>query len=236
MLYAQSHLDKADVKAVIDVKRTEGMLDITAKACNNDNFIHDLNYLLIAIKQSQSGNLSNNKQDGKFVVQPNEEKVLSTISLNIKSDDQLKIYLFIRNEKQNILISKDSIFINIESNTLIRAQKPINSMADSKGESSEDYTIKGIVIDNTKSKVGKEFFDMLYAQYSQLNEKCAFTITLRELPSFSNNGIISIEVEDLTIFTLRAIPNDEYLNLQLQLCLQQINNYNKNRRLLNKGI
>ncbi len=109
-------------------------------------------------------------------------------------------------------------------------------MANLKRAAKEDYTIKGIMVDNTKSKIGKEFFDMLFNQYSQLSEKYTFTIILRELPSFSNNGIISIEVEDLTIFTLRAIPNEEYLNLQLQLCLQQISNYNKNRNLINKGI
>lgn len=235
-LSAQPNTNVTDIKAAIDTKRTEDLLNIEAKAINNDDIIHDLNYLLIAIKQSKTGNLSNNKQEGKFVIQPNQEKLLSGISLNITQEDQLKIYLFIRNEKENILISKDSVFINIEPNTQTQNLTQTTNMANLKRAAKEDYTIKGIMVDNTKSKIGKEFFDMLFNQYSQLSEKYTFTITLRELPSFSNNGIISIEVEDLTIFTLRAIPNEEYLNLQLQLCLQQISNYNKNRNLINKGI
>ncbi|MGJ1385838.1 CsgE family curli-type amyloid fiber assembly protein [Sphingobacterium spiritivorum] len=235
-LSAQPNTNVTDIKAAIDTKRTEDLLNIEAKAINNDDIIHDLNYLLIAIKQSKTGNLSNNKQEGKFVIQPNQEKLLSGISLNITQEDQLKIYLFIRNEKENILISKDSVFINIEPNTQTQNLIQTTNMANLKRAAKEDYTIKGIMVDNTKSKIGKEFFDMLFNQYSQLSEKYTFTITLRELPSFSNNGIISIEVEDLTIFTLRAIPNEEYLNLQLQLCLQQISNYNKNRNLINKGI
>ncbi|WP_236582144.1 curli production assembly/transport protein CsgE [Sphingobacterium spiritivorum] len=229
-------MNKSEIKAVLNVKQTEGMLNIKAKAVNDDVIIHDLNYLLIAIKQSPSGNLSNNKQEGKFVVKPDEEKLLSEISLNLTPDDQLKIYLFIRNEKENALISKDSVFINIDPNARTPTQKQTTVTVGSKKASHEDYSIKGIMVDNTKSKIGKDFFDMLYAQYSQSTEKYTFTITLRELPSFSNNGIISVEVEDLIIFTLRAIPNEEYLNLQLQLCLQQINNYNRNRGLLIKGI
>ncbi|MGJ1261919.1 CsgE family curli-type amyloid fiber assembly protein [Sphingobacterium spiritivorum] len=236
ILSAQPNTNVTDIKAAIDTKRTEDLLNIEAKAINNDDIIYDLNYLLIAIKQSKTGNLSNNKQEGKFVIQPNQEKLLSGISLNITQEDQLKIYLFLRNEKENILISKDSVFINIEPNTQTQNLIQTTNMANLKRAAKEDYTIKGIMVDNTKSKIGKDFFDMLFNQYSQLSEKYTFTITLRELPSFSNNGIISIEVEDLTIFTLRAIPNEEYLNLQLQLCLQQISNYNKNRNLINKGI
>lgn len=236
ILSAQPNANVSNIKAAIDVKQTEDILDIKAKAINNDDIIHGLNYLLIVIKQSKTGNLSNNKQEGEFVIQPNQEKLLSGIFLNITKEDQLKIYLFIRNEKENMLISKDSVFINIAPNTQTQNLKQTTNMANLKRAAKEDYTIKGIMVDNTKSKVGKDFFDMLFNQYSQLSEKYTFTITLRELPSFSNNGIISIEVEDLTIFTLRAIPNEEYLNLQLQLCLQQINNYNKNRNLISKGI
>lgn len=226
-----SQIDKDNsVKAILDITKDENTISIKAKATNNDDVIHDVNYLLVSIKQSVSGNLSNNKQEDKFIINPDETKDLAQITINNQPDDQIKIFLFIRNERENRLISKDSVFINIhkENDTSSLNTKVVNK--------EEDYSLKGLVIDNTKSKIGKDFFESFYAQYNQLPAQFAFVITVAELPSFGRNGVINIDVGDNTVHSFRVVPNDDYITAQTQFSLRQINNYDRENKRINKEL
>lgn len=223
-----------NVKANLDVKKEENVISIKAKAINNDDIIHDLNYLLISVKQSSTGNISNNKQEGRFVINPDETKDLSQIIINSQPDDQIKIYLFIRNERENLLLSKDSVYININKENDISS---LNTKTIKKEEpKEEDYSLKGLVIDNTKSKIGKDFFELFYTQYNQLSEQFAFVITVSELPSFGRNGIVNIDVGDRNLYSFRVVPNDDYISAQVQMSLRQINNYDRENKLINKEL
>lgn len=223
-----------NVKANLDVKKEENIISIKARAINNDDIIHDLSYLLISVKQSSTGNLSNNKQEGKFVINPDETKDLSQIVINSRPEDQIKIYLFIRNERENQLISKDSVFINInKENDISTLNKKAVKQAETR---EEDYSLKGLVIDNTKSKIGKDFFELFYSQYNQLPAQYSFVITVSELPSFGRNGIINIDDGDENLHSFRVVPNDDYIAAQVQLSLRQINNYDRENKLINKEL
>lgn len=223
-----------NVKAILDVQQNEGVLSISAKATNNDNIIQDLNYLLISIRQSKSGNLSNNKQEGKFIINPDETKVLSKININSAPDDQVKIFLFVRNERENQLVSKDSVFININKENDISANNKKLNLKDIVKE--EDFSLKGIVIDNTKSKLGKDFFEKFYSECTQLPELFSFVITVAELPSIGRNGVINIDVGDKNIYTFRVVPNDDYLSAQVSQSLRQLNNYDRENKLIDKEL
>ena len=90
----------------------EGMLKLKATATNQTATHQELNYLFVSIKKGSSGNLSNNKQSGKFVLKPEETKPLSEMSVNIQKNDAIKIFLYIKDEQTQKLLSKDSLEIN----------------------------------------------------------------------------------------------------------------------------
>lgn len=223
-----------NVKAIIEVKNAEDVTSIDAKAINNDEVVHDLNYLLISIKQSSNGNMTNNKQEGKFVISPDETKDLSHVTISHTKDDQIKIYLFIRNEKENKLISKDSLFINVTDDIQISTNRSIKNPDTEITE--EDFELKGIVVDNTKSKLGKDFFETFYNIYRDSNEKYAFAINVNELPSIGRNGIINIDTSDQNIYSFRVVPNDEYITAQAQMTMRYLNKYYRESKLLDKEL
>lgn len=228
-----------DLKTMLETNYQEDRLTIQAKIINNSDLIHDLNYLLVGIKQSKSGNLSNNKQEGKFVINPDETQLLSTLSINIEKEDLLKVYLFIRNEDKNELVTKDSIFVNVDNNANIfksnLSQNPIQNSQEPEIKE-EDFILSGIVLDQTKSKVGKDFYDYFYSRYSLLSEKYPFIITISELPSLGRNGIINIEVGDKVVHTFRTMPKEDYLTAQVDFTLRQINGYNRQNKLIEKEL
>lgn len=225
-----------NVKAVIEIKKAENMISIDAKATNNDEIVHDLNYLLLTVKQSTTGNLSNNKQAGKFVISPDETKNLSHVTINYSPEDKIKIYLFVRNEKENVLISKDSVFINIDKQSEMSSNKNNISSKNKEVVKEDDFELKGLVVDNTKSKIGRDFFELFYNLYKDAPEQYAFVINVNELPSIGRNGIINIDTSDRNIYSFRVVPSDEYIAAQAQITLRYLNNYYRENNMIQKEL
>lgn len=216
----------------IEVNQVENMISLKAFVLNNDEVIHDLNYLLIAIKKTESNNLSNNKQEGQFVIAAYEKKNLSELRLNISKGDEIKSYLFIRDEINNKLIAKDSVLINYK-------EKDSEDEISSKTEAvflKEDFVIKGLVIDQTKTKFGRDFFDYFYSAYNLMNEKYPFVTTITEIPSIGRTSIIQIEDRDKLLHSFRVEPKEEYIKMQVDFTLKRLNQYNNELKFISEQL
>lgn len=214
--------EEKKVIAKIESKDIEGQLKLSAVVSNNSAIFRKLNYLLVSIKKGKSGNLSNNKQSGKFSIDPSETKKLSEIAINMTDKDALKVFLFIRDEETQKLIAKDSLIINDGS-----FKKKLSRV-----EESQTFELSGLTIDETKSKVGKDFYDAFYMEYSQMPEKSNYTIIISELPSRGSNGQINIMVEDKLIYSFITNPNEDYQKEQLVMAFKYIKDYNVKRNLI----
>ena len=213
---------KGQVIAKIESQDMEGQLKITATATNNSATYQELNYLLVSIKKGNGGNLSNNKQSGKFSLNPNETKKLSEININLTNKDALKTFVYIRDELTQKLVAKDSLEIN---------QKNFGKNL-TKIEEDGSFELKGLTIDDTKSKVGKDFYDAFYLQYSQLPEKSNYTITISELPYRGTTGQINIMIDDKKIYSFMTNPSEDYQKEQLGMTFRYIKDYNAKRNLI----
>ncbi|WP_415326023.1 CsgE family curli-type amyloid fiber assembly protein [Chryseobacterium sp. MMS23-Vi53] len=92
--------------------------------------------------------------------------------------------------------------------------------------------IKGLTIDETKSKVGKDFYDLFYIQYSQIPDKSASAVTITELPLRGTSGQISIEMDDKVIYSFMTNPGEDYLKEQLAATLKTIKEFNARKNLI----
>lgn len=219
-LHAQEE-DKGIV-AKIEKNVIEKQLLVKAVVTNNSSIYRELNYLLVAIKKGSNGNLSNNKQSGKFSINPNETKSLSELSVNLDKNDALKAYLYIRDEENQKLISKDSLEIN--QNFLK------NKIA--KVESDVVFELRGLTIDETKTKVGKDFYDQFYIQYNQLPEKSSSAIKITELPTRGTSGQITIEIDDKIIYGFVTNPSEEFITEQVFNSLRYIKEFTASKNLV----
>ncbi len=222
ILYFYAQNQQTIVTSKIESETMEGLLKLKATATNNSENHQELNYLFISIKKSASGNLSNNKQSGKFTLQPEETKKLSEIAVNIQNKDALKVFLYIRNEETQSLISKDSLIINASDFTKKNLQARENNL----------FELKGLTIDETKTKVGKDFYDAFYLNYSQIPEKFSTAITINELPTTGRGSQINIIIEDKTIYSFVSNPNEDYLVEQAKYSLKFLADYNQKKTLL----
>ncbi len=211
-----------EIQAKIEQTFVEGILNLQASASNQTTAYQELDYLFVAIKKGSSGNLSNNKQSGKFTLNPNETKKLSEININIQPKDALKVFLYIKDEQSQKLIAKDSLEINPKN-----FDKKLGKV-----DETDLFELKGLTIDDTKTKIGKDFYDLFYLTYSQLPEKYSNSITISELPNSGRGSQISIVLEDRTLYSFISSPNEDYLSEQANYSMKIIADYNQKKSLI----
>lgn len=210
------------INAKIESNIVENQINLKAVVSNNTAIYKELNYLLVSIKKGNKGNLSNNQQAGKFSINPGEVKTLSEININLEKKDALKAFLYVRDEESQKLVAKDSL----ELNTDLFKKKV------SKAEEDVVFELKGLAIDETKSKVGKDFYDLFYIQYSQLPDKSNSTITISELPVRGTSGQINIEIDDKIVYSFITNPSEDYLKEQLANSFKYIKEFNAKKNLI----
>lgn len=210
------------IVAKIENETVEKQLKIKATVTNNSPTYEELNYLLVSIKRGGNGNLSNNKQSGKFSINPGETKSLSEINVGLENKDALKAFLYIRDEQTQKLISKDSLEINQNF-----FKKKITQV-----EKEEAFELKGLTIDETKTKVGRDFYDMFYIQYSQIPDKSSSSVKISELPTRGTSGQINIEIEDKIIYSFVTNPSEDFLREQIVNTIRYIKEFNARKNLI----
>ncbi len=72
--------------------------------------------------------------------------------------------------------------------------------------------MRGIISDNTKTKAGKDFYDLYYSEYMDKKINASQIISLVEEFSFARNTKISITLATEVIYEFMARPDEEYLS------------------------
>ncbi|MEN2434181.1 CsgE family curli-type amyloid fiber assembly protein [Weeksellaceae bacterium A-14] len=220
LFFAQE--DSVVVIPNIEKTEMEDMVSLKALATNSSKSYQELDYLFIAIKRGNSGNLSNSRQSGKFTLAPSETKKISEINIRLDKSDALKSFLYLRNEQSDKLIAKDSLEINPKE---LKKNFPNNT---------EDnlYELKGLTIDETKTKIGKDFYDLFFIDYSNLKDKADSPVTIAELPTRGTTTQISILMDDRTLYSFVSNPSEDYLRENAKLVIRIINDYIKKNELI----
>ena len=210
-----------EVKSNIYILKKDNFITIKAQAENEGVLFKDeLSYSLIALKKDVDGNYSNNKQSGEFSLLPNEKKDLSLIRLSLNSDEELKAYLFIKHKQK--LIARDTLTILPQKKGKDKNIK-INE---------SNFILKGLVIEEAITKVGKDFYDFFYQEYLLSGLKYPFIVKIKEKPGLRRTTVLTIKADDTKVFEFMARPEEEFLKQAVKSTLYRISVYSKQRNTL----
>ncbi len=197
------------------------MFIIKAQVENNESFLmENLSYYLLVLKKSAFGKYSTQKQTGEFSLMANEKKMFSEVRLNLNEGKEIKVYLFIKKDK--ILISKDSLIILSHNKQLTQKELIKES----------DFKIKGVVVEDVITKIGKDFYDYFYQDYSTSGSKYSFIINIKEKPYFGRSSIITVKVDDNIVHEFMSQPDEEFLKSKAKITLRNLNQYAIQRKVL----
>lgn len=209
------------VKGKINLIEIDNFIVLRAHVENEELlFKNNLSYNLVALKRSASGNYSNSKQAGEFSLKPQEGKNVSEMRLSIESDEEIRAFLFIKHE--DVLVSRDSLLILPRG-----GKKKENKIVDE-----SEFILKGLVVDDVITKMGKDFHDYFYQAYLTSGIKYPFIINIKEKPYMGRNSIVSVEVDDRKIYEFMTRPDEEFLKSAVNQSLQNLSRYAKQRKLL----
>lgn len=188
-----------DVKAKIVLEEVEGNIKITGTAENLTDILQSMTYKLSVIKKNiKTENRSTNNQEGVFTLDANQNKNLSTTQINRSSEDEIIVLLLFYDENSQI-VSKDRVVISDEK----KKDKVI--VLD------DGIELVGIVTDETKTKIGKDFYDNFYYLYRDYNINAKQIVKISEELSFGRNTKIVIMVDNDVVYEFLARPDEEFI-------------------------
>ncbi|MDV7187607.1 CsgE family curli-type amyloid fiber assembly protein [Lutibacter sp. TH_r2] len=212
-----------DVEAKIVTNTIDNFIDIKGVAINNElTFKEGFSYLLFSLKEGANGNLSRNSQSGEFSLKPEEEIELSKLSVNIQKGEKCKVYFFIR--KNNELVSKDSTVIF--SAEEVKVKEIIEE---------DSIELKGLVFEDVKTKIGKDFYDTFYQNYLGAGANYPFIVYIDEKPSVGISSKITVTADDRVLLEFMTRPDQEFIELAAKQTLLKIKSYATKRKLLYKN-
>lgn len=203
-----------EVKAKIEVEENADFISITGFAENLTDAYKSLQYKLSVIKSGEDGNRSNNTQGGRFTLEASQIKLLSKTQINV-SKAQTIILLLIYDENQN-LIGKDRLVIG---------EKKVGQNNQRLGDGVE---ITGIVSDETKTKMGKDFYDTFYTEFSKLKVNSQKMIVVEEEMANTRTTRIRVRVDTEIITEFISKPDQEFLIAMAEDSAAKTFNYFKN--------
>lgn len=215
------------VTAKIEINNIEGVFNLKAVAQNQSEIFQSLNYIFLAVKKDTSKNMSSSKQENKFTLLPKETKVLSEISINMSKDDALKVYLFIKDEKTSQVIAKDSLEIS--------SKNIKNAVAYEKTTNEENMMMTNLIINDSKTRIGDEFYRKLYSVLMLSELKFRFRVRIAELPSTGTNMMLQVFANDEIVLSFMARPEDDYLDDAVQQTVAALIAFDRDRQVNDKG-
>jgi len=187
---------------------------------NNTADILSLKYTMIVEKAGLNGKSRNNQQH-YFKAVPKSTVPLGKSILNISPDDYYKVTLFIF--RDNKLITSD---------TLLQGSPPI-LIADANQENfkptvsstSDAIEIDGLIIDETRTKSARDFYELFYGKWTAPYGAKDFTINIKELPSRGRSARIVISVNDREIFQRFLQPRYDVIEMMVNQAIYHVGRY-----------
>jgi hypothetical protein len=92
----------------------------------------------------------------------------------------------------------------------------------------DGFELRGIVSDETKTKMGKDFYDLYYYLYNEYKINSNKLVVINEEFSFSRNTKISININNEVVNEFLSRPDEEYIEAMAQQSIYQTYLYLKN--------
>ncbi|MFV8368054.1 CsgE family curli-type amyloid fiber assembly protein [Flavobacterium sp. LB2R40] len=206
-----------DIKPKIEVEEVENTLSITGTVENLKSEFRNISFKLTVFKKNKlNSNRSDNAQDGRVTLEPIQKVFLSKTQVNRSKEDEIIILLLIYDE-DNTIIGKDRRVFGGADETEVTILKPKDGLE-----------MLGIISNETKTKLGNDFYDFFYSEFSKLKIKSQKIITVQEELTFGRTTKIILKVDSDVIEEFIARPDEDFLKYMAESSATKIFQYFKN--------
>lgn len=228
-IICQAQFYNKEVAATINLEvQDNNMLQIAGSAENKTELNKSLRYTLSVIKSGKKeGNSNKNSQKGRFVLEPNSKKGLSKTTINITAADRTIILLLIYDEKDKIVGKDRKVLNGVDEEDAVTIVSETNSTNynDVKKSGDDGFILRGMVVEDTKTKAGRDFYDLFYSLYLANNINGEKIIKIQEKLAIANNTQIQVVAGDQILVQFIINPRSQYLKAMAEHSLNKVNYY-----------
>ncbi len=202
----------SEVEAEIQLNRNTEFLEVTGFAYNRTRISQSLEYVLTIFRTDENGNRSKKEQSNRFILQPGEKIVLSSATIDAFDPSKMIILLLIYNIDKELL-GKDRIVLNDDSEDERIVLAP-NEDSDVRTEfaASDGVELRGIVLEDTKTKPGRDFYREYISAYQRLQINGPKVVTVKEVLAIANNTKIEVIIDNEVIMEFFVRPQNDYIS------------------------
>jgi hypothetical protein len=200
-----------EVSAEIELDRSSEFIQVSGSAYNKTLINQSLSYVLSVIKTDPDGNRSKNDQTGRFILQAGEKKKLSITTVNFDDKTKVIILLLVYNVEEKLL-GKDRVVLNDDSKDRKIVLKPKeNTDVRTEFAKSDGVELRGIVLEETKTKPGRDFYTEYYSKYMYYTVDGSKIVTIKEELAIANNTKLLVKIGDEIIMEFIVRPQNDFI-------------------------
>lgn len=173
---------------------------IQGVASNLTDVSASIRYELAVFKKDSLNNTVKDKQDGRGVLNAKTKAILSTISVNINNPSKITIMLLIY-DLDDKLVGKDVKVL--KENTVQLEKEKITAR--------DGVELRGIVIEKTRTKPARDFYDYFYGEYHKYKINGKSIVTVEEEFGQGRNSQIKILVGREVVYRFFVVPKKKYM-------------------------
>jgi len=217
-LYAQQQGENP-FKAWIKLEKVKDSTLVKAILVNESKVELPVHYYL----SIQKGRNTKDKlilKEGNFISYSKQTIPITQTMLSLNATDHYKLLLSIYHK--HLFVSADSI-VNENALAIVKVPKAKEATIKTNSKkqqaskkqdivaSASELEIDGLIIDETRSKIGRDFYDLFYNKWSAPSNAKDFIITIKELPSRGRMTRVSILINDTQLFTRVLQPRHDII-------------------------
>lgn len=218
----------SEVEARINIQTENVLTNIIFSAYNKTSIKKSLSYKALITKNQSINSIEAQFDDEQFfILESGERKNISSATLDLSNGERTIIFILIY-ENENV-IGKDRIVINgFEGEDAMKPKVIIqeDAVPQKKSDHAQDIDLlTGLVFENTKTKPGRDFYQMFYLAYNNNNTKGNKMVKVDEVLAIGGNTQIQIFAGDDLVVQFFLNPRSSYIKEMVDQSIARVNYY-----------
>lgn len=191
------------------------------------------------IHRESATSLINDKKNGEVIIEPFFPQIISEIDIDLKKREYFVIVLNVLDSKNELLATDTLISTDIDPTLkkVVRKNFPIVAKPLSKPRHNLDaLEIDGLILDETRTKVGRDFYEILYNKWTPPMGARDYLITIKETPSRGIGASLAIEVNGNIILYRFVQPRGGLIEQEANITIAHLKQYLKRNENLKQDL
>ena len=176
--------------------------------------------------------------NGTFIAKPADPMMIAAIEVDLKKREYFVIVFNVFNKKKD-LVGTDTLTSESIDPTLTPPQPKLPVVAndlEKPGMNPDAIEIDGLILDDTRTKIGRDFYELFYSKWYPPSGSSDFLITIKELPSRGIGARVSIEVNNNVVLNRFLQPRGDIVEEQANISIRAVQRYLEQNESLKKSM